>query len=129
MNVNNNIDYEETNENENYENEGYKEYEEREYLENLKKILRDVYNVYAKMINDGKKIPNDQSEIYSKLKNMFDRSNTKDGGKKTIYKLNGEKVSLLHNNKNIQRCIYVKGKTKYCKINNEFILLSKLKKQ
>ena len=46
-----------------------------------------------------------------------------------IYKLNGEKVVLLHNNKKIQRSIYTKGKgkTKYCKINNEFILLSKLK--
>ena len=41
------------------------------------------------------------------------------GNKKpTSYKLNGEKVVLLHNNKKIQRSIYIKGKTKYCKINN-----------
>jgi hypothetical protein len=51
------------------------------------------------------------------------------GGKKIIYILNGEKVSLLHNNKKIQRSIYVKknGKAKYCKINKEYILLSKIK--
>ena len=51
------------------------------------------------------------------------------GGKKIKYILNGEKVSLLHNNKKIQRSIYVKenGKVKYCKINKEYILLSKIK--
>jgi hypothetical protein len=47
------------------------------------------------------------------------------------YKLNGEKVHLLINKKKLHRSVYVKdkgnGKAKYCKINNEFILLSKLK--
>jgi hypothetical protein len=47
------------------------------------------------------------------------------------YKLNGEKVHLLINKKKLHRSIYVKdkgnGKAKYCKINNEFVLLSKLK--
>lgn len=49
------------------------------------------------------------------------------GGKKTTYRLNGEKVVLLHKNKKVQRSIYVKdkGKTKYCKINKEYVLLSK----
>ena len=51
------------------------------------------------------------------------------GGKKTTYRLNGEKVVLLHKNKKVQRSIYVKdkGKTKYCKIDHQYILLSKLK--
>jgi hypothetical protein len=55
------------------------------------------------------------------------------GGKKasSAYKLNGEKVSLLINKKKLHRSVYVKGngngKAKYCKINNEFVLLSKLK--
>ena len=51
------------------------------------------------------------------------------GGKKTTYRLNGEKVLLLHKNKKVQRSIYVKdkGKTKYCKIDHQYILLSKLK--
>lgn len=51
------------------------------------------------------------------------------GGKKTTYRLNGEKVLLLHKNKKVQRSIYVKdkGKTKYCKIDKEYVLLSKIK--
>jgi len=50
-----------------------------------------------------------------------------------VYKLNGEKVSLLINKKKLHRSVYVKGngngngKAKYCKINYEFVLLSKLK--
>ena len=57
------------------------------------------------------------------------------GGKRTVapaapaYKLNGEKVHLLINKKKLHRSVYVKGngKAKYCKINYEFVLLSKLK--
>lgn len=51
------------------------------------------------------------------------------GGKKTTYRLNGEKVVLLHKNKKVQRSIYVKakGKAKYCKIDKEYVLLSKIK--
>jgi hypothetical protein len=60
-----------------------------------------------------------------------DNQTLKNGGKKntTDYKLNGDKVFLIHNNRKIKRCIYIKGngKTKYCKINKVFISLSKLK--
>lgn len=56
------------------------------------------------------------------------------GGKRTApatpsYKSTGDKVFLLIDNKKLHRCVYVKGngKAKYCKINNEFVLLSKLK--
>jgi hypothetical protein len=51
------------------------------------------------------------------------------GSKKTTYRLNGEKVVLLYKNKKVQRSIYVKGngKTKYCKIDKEYVLLSKIK--
>ena len=56
------------------------------------------------------------------------------GGKRTAhtasaYKSTGDKVLLLIDNKKLHRSIYVKGngKAKYCKINNEFVLLSKLK--
>lgn len=57
---------------------------------------------------------------------------TPTGGKNhhaSTYKSNGEKVYLLINKKKLHRSIYVKGngKAKYCKINNEFVLLSKLK--
>jgi hypothetical protein len=73
--------------------------------------------------NDIKPLSNNaESDI------LNERLKTFRGGKK-IYILNGEKVSLLHNNKKIQRSIYVKenGKAKYCKINKEYILLSKIK--
>ena len=53
------------------------------------------------------------------------------GGKRTApaYKSTGDKVLLFIDNKRLHRSVYVKGngKAKYCKINNEFILLSKLK--
>ena len=53
------------------------------------------------------------------------------GGKRiaSAYKSTGDKVILFIDNKKLHRSIYVKGngKAKYCKINNEFVLLSKLK--
>lgn len=56
------------------------------------------------------------------------------GGKRNAhaapaYKSTGDKVHLFIDNKKLHRCVYVKGngKAKYCKINNEFVLLSKLK--
>jgi hypothetical protein len=73
------------------------------------------------------------SELYNELKELKEL-NFSPGGKLTttpVYKLNGEKVSFLINKKKVNRSIYVKGngnrKAKYCKINNEFVLLSKLK--
>ena len=73
------------------------------------------------------------SKLYNELKELKELKESK-GGKPTtvpVYKLNGEKVSLLINKKKVHRSIYVKGngnrKAKYCKINNEFVLLSKLK--
>jgi hypothetical protein len=67
------------------------------------------------------------------IENLNDNQETiPSGGKRTAapaYKLNGEKVHLLINKKKIYRSVYVKGngKAKYCKINYEFVLLSKLK--
>ena len=51
------------------------------------------------------------------------------GGDPTKYKSSGESVYILYKNRKYKRVIYVKAKrnTKYCKINNEYILLSKLK--
>jgi hypothetical protein len=65
------------------------------------------------------------SDLYDDLKKH------KSGGNKasTAYKSTSDKVFLFIDNKKLHRSIYVKGngKAKYCKINNEFILLSKLK--
>jgi hypothetical protein len=77
--------------------------------------------------------------IFDRTPDIFNRTTAKldiRGGKRIAtaapaYKLNGEKVSLLINKKKLHRSVYVKsngnGNGKYCKINNEFVLLSKLK--
>ena len=72
--------------------------------------------------------------IFGKLRQMFSSKvvpSPSSGGKKvsTAYKSTGDKVRLFIDNKKLHRSIYVKGngKAKYCKINNEFVLLSKLK--
>jgi hypothetical protein len=52
------------------------------------------------------------------------------GGRVTVkYKSTGEHAHILYNNRKLKRCIYTKtkGRRKYCKINNKYILLSKLK--
>ena len=71
------------------------------------------------------------SGIYDKLYDKLEGLSLSTGGKKvsTAYKSTGDKVRLFIDNKKLHRSIYVKGngKAKYCKINNEFVLLSKLK--
>jgi len=63
------------------------------------------------------------------IKHVFE--NHKTGGKKsTTYILNGEKVIIIHNKNKLRRSIYVKkgGKTRYVKVDNEYILYSKCQK-
>ena len=71
------------------------------------------------------------SGIYDKLYDKLEGLSLSTGGNKasTAYKSTGDKVRLFIDNKKLHRSIYVKGngKAKYCKINNEFVLLSKLK--
>jgi hypothetical protein len=96
-----------------------------------------LYNINSKIIESQVSQVSQVSHTVSKQKRLFNpftsfwnKSSTSSiGGQKSTYKLNGENIALLHNNKKIQRSIYTKekGKTKYCKINNKFILLSKLK--
>ena len=73
------------------------------------------------------------SGVVSMVSSLLGKTPAK-GGKRiahaasaSAYKSTGDKVRLLINNKRLHRSIYVKGKAKYCKINNEFILLSKFK--
>ena len=82
------------------------------YITLINKIYATYLPIYRPLLFEGETIPS--------------------GGKRTAapaYKLNGEKVHLLINKKKIYRSVYVKGngKAKYCKINYEFVLLSKLK--
>ena len=72
------------------------------------------------------------SGIYDNLYDKLEGLSLSSGGKShhtPTYKSTGDKVRLFIGNKRLHRCVYVKGngKAKYCKINNEFILLSKLK--
>ena len=116
------------------------------YNNNKDTTLEDIVNnIYEKGINLrarvspvlGKGVELGR-EGYNKAKSLLPsifRTNQQQaqpsatGGKKTTYRLNGEKVYLLHKNKKVQRSIYVKdkGKTKYCKIDKEYVLLSKVK--
>lgn len=68
------------------------------------------------------------NDIYKHLQIILHQN--QNGGKKQKYKLTDKKVTISYKNKPITRNIYIKAKTKtqYCKINNEFVLLSKLKK-
>ena len=116
------------------------------YNNNKETTLEDIVNnIYEKGINLREKVSPVLGkglelgrEGYNKAKSLLPsifRSNQQPaqpsptGGKKTTYRLNGEKVYLLHKNKKVQRSIYVKdkGKTKYCKIDKEYVLLSKVK--
>jgi hypothetical protein len=89
-------------------------------LSNIFTVVSKKANAVINIIDD--KVANAERESAAR----------KGGGKRTAtpsYKLNGEKVHLLINKKKIYRSVYVKGngKAKYCKINYEFVLLSKLK--
>jgi hypothetical protein len=63
------------------------------------------------------------------LYNQMKEDNMMLGGAPTKYKSTGQVVYIVYKNKKYKRTIYTKekGKTKYCKMNNEYILLSKCK--
>jgi len=92
----------------------------QELKENSSKIKKAGINVLTGLKNFVSNLINHKSST---------TASSTGGSKKTTYKLNGEKVVLLHKNKKVQRSIYVKGngKTKYCKIDKEYVLLSKVK--
>jgi len=105
-------------------------------LDGLSDTLNVLYEFRKKLTQIQKPAAN---SMFGKLFAPFRTGTTKvapSGGKRIApaapaYKLNGEKVSLLINKKKLYRSVYVRGngngKAKYCKINNEFVLLSKLK--
>ena len=109
-------------------------------------VIDTLYTL--KVLHDFIKIlptisPN-KTTMFGRIKGMFSSNRVEQapsvGGNSIVsvapvYKLNGEKVHLLINKKKLHRSVYMKdkgngngnGKAKYCKINNEFVLLSKLK--
>jgi len=115
-------------------------------------ILDNINSLLSKMDNTKKKVEKKydsldytkfQNFIPSKIKEIEEDLKTfsahvkslsfykaLSGGKSAPkYKSTGKVVYILYKKKKYKRTIYVKDKrkTKYCKINNEYILLSKLK--
>ena len=99
-----------------------------------RRLFDELYNDIDLLVKQPTQV---KKTMVDRLKGLF-RSSIKvapsqssSGGKKvsTAYKSTGDKVHLFIDNKKLHRSIYVKGngKAKYCKINNEFVLLSKLK--
>ena len=68
-------------------------------------------------------------DLYNKMDIDSRRQDDISGGAPTKYKSTGQVVYIVYKNKKYKRTIYTKekGKTKYCKMNNEYILLSKCK--
>ena len=82
---------------------------------------------------NGEIVTNDMNAIDTNGSNLFyyqiEKVPASGGRKPTKYKSTGQVVYILYKKRKYKRTIYVKDKrkTKYCKINNEYILLSKLK--
>jgi hypothetical protein len=111
-----------------------KEHELNAYdINNILDFLKEYVNV--KNIQPETSITDRvQKRVSGFFSNILNKPVAK-GGKRiaahaaSAYKSTGDKVHLFIDNKKLHRSIYVKGngKAKYCKINNEFVLLSKLK--
>ena len=87
------------------------------------------YNDYLKTIdiNDS---PLDKKSYLAKLKKDNEMLNLLDGGNPPPkYKSTGRIVCIMYKKRKYKRTVYVKDKrdTKYCKIDGEYILLSKMK--
>ena len=73
--------------------------------------------------------PEEKKRNVAEMVRIFDGNDEKKtGGNPTKYKSTGQVVNIMYKKRKYKRTIFVKEKrkTKYCKINNEYILLSKL---
>ena len=89
-------------------------------VENINNLLKDIPQTHKVTYDEN------ENKITIELKKPI-----LSGGKKSnSYQLNGEKVEIIHNNKKLKRSIYVKTgrKTRYVKIDNDYIPYSKCKK-
>ena len=89
-------------------------------VENINNLLKDIPQTH--------KVTYDENE--NKIKIELKKPILSGGKKSNSYQLNGEKVEIIHNNKKLKRSIYVKTgrKTRYVKIDNDYIPYSKCKK-
>jgi hypothetical protein len=101
-------------------------------LRKIYQVLREYHNFYRNVYEYEDRLEDLEYEI-EELKVGIEELKEKyiQGGGRVIvkYKSTGEHAHILYNNRKLKRCIYTKtkGRRKYCKINNKYILLSKLK--
>ena len=94
--------------------------------EDIKILIQDIKEKYAYL---SQKHPQYKPEAVLSTGPQVVADELKGGGNPVKYKSTGQVVHIMFQNKKYKRVIYVKDKrnTKYCKMNNEYILLSKLK--
>lgn len=98
-----------------------------------KRLLRDSLILSRKIVVSPVKKrlqKRNNRRMIAPLETIPEEEDDLSGGRKpTKYKSTGNAVFIMYKKKKYKRTIYVKDKTntKYCKINNEYILLSKLK--
>lgn len=97
-------------------------------------IIYKMFNDHFKeeLMKDNKVTEEDieSYHIFDDIQEVVEAQPEQPGGKLAAkYKSTGDTVYILYNNKKIKRCVYekTKGRGKYCKIDKEFKLLSKLK--
>ena len=101
-------------------------------LRNIYQVLREYHKFYINVYEYEDRLEDLEYEI-EELKFGIEELKEKyiQGGGRVIvkYKSTGEHVNIVYNNRKLKRCVYTKtkGRGKYCKINNKYILLSKLK--
>lgn len=98
---------------------------EEEKPEEKKTERKGFFNGMRNMVPNVRKIFSKKPSLPSTLDSL---SGIATGGNLTKYKSTGNTVFIKYKNKKYKKTIYTKEnkKTRYCKINNEYILLSKL---
>ena len=109
-------------------------------IEEFNELCREKYNYYAVLDIIEKVVPPEEVRDIEIVDDTDvtptfgvplrdGKQGEKDGGgNPTKYKSTGQVVNIMYKKRKYKRTIFVKEKrkTKYCKINNEYILLSKL---
>ena len=97
-------------------------------IERLDIIKKELIKNY---IADNKSTEKEAQEIFQSYIDSYEPQQAASEGGKLVakYKSTGESVYILYKKKKIKRCVYekTKGRGKYCKIDGEYKLLSKLK--
>lgn len=97
-------------------------------VEEKKTENKGFFSRVRNMVPNVKKLFSKTPSLPSLPGTMPDFSGIASGGNLTKYKSTGDTVFIKYKNKKYKKTIYTKEnkKTRYCKINNEYILLSKL---